>query len=168
MKFAFSTLGVPGLPIPEVAALASGAGYQGVELRAHPEEPVHPGIGSRERAAVVDEFKRHGVEILSVAGYVRVAAEGGDEEQLSEELHELIRLARDLGASYVRVFPGGGDQDPEAADATAARRLAAAAPSPRIRRCGSCWRRTTPTARAPTQSASSALSATSRWVRSGT
>ncbi|MET4927525.1 sugar phosphate isomerase/epimerase [Streptomyces sp. PSRA5] len=128
MKFAFSTLGVPGLPIPEVVALASRTGYQGVELRAHPEEPVHPGIDARERAAVVDEFKRRGVEILTVAGYVRVAAEGGDEERLSRELEELIVLARDLGASYVRVFPGGGDQDPEAADATAARRLAAAAP----------------------------------------
>lgn len=50
MKLAFSTLGVPGLPIPEVVALASSTGYQGVELRAHPEEPVHPGIGARERA----------------------------------------------------------------------------------------------------------------------
>lgn len=128
MKFAFSTLGVPGLPIPEVVALASRTGYQGVELRAHPEEPVHPGIDAGERAAVVDEFKRGGIEILGVAGYPRVAAEGGDEEQLSQELDELIRLARDLGASYIRVFPGGGDQDPEAADATAARRLAAAAP----------------------------------------
>ncbi|MFI6693202.1 sugar phosphate isomerase/epimerase family protein [Streptomyces sp. NPDC050433] len=128
MKFAFSTLGVPGLPIPEVVALASRTGYQGVELRAHPEEPVHPGIGAAERAAVVDEFKRRGVEILTVAGYARVAAEGGDEEQLSRELDELILLARNLGASYIRVFPGGGDQDPGAADATAARRLAAAAP----------------------------------------
>ncbi|MEV8406786.1 sugar phosphate isomerase/epimerase family protein [Streptomyces niveus] len=128
MKFAFSTLGVPGLPIPEVVALANRTGYQGVELRAHPEEPVHPGIDERERAAVVEEFKRGGVEILTVAGYAQVAAEGGDEDRLSQELDELIRLAGDLGASYIRVFPGGGDQDPEAADATAARRLGAAAP----------------------------------------
>lgn len=168
MKFAFSTLGVPGLPIPDVVALADRTGYQGVELRAHPEEPVHPGIGARERAAVVDEFKRHGVEILTVAGYARVAAEGGDEEELSRELDELIWLARDLGASYIRVFPGGGDQDPDTADATAARRLAAAAPLAAESGCGSCWRPTTPIARARTRCGCSVLSDTSRWVRSGT
>lgn len=127
MKLAFSTLGVPGLSIPEVVALASSAGYRGVELRAHPEEPVHPGIGVRERAAVVDEFKRAGIEILTVAGYTRVASATADEDRLRRELAELLRLARDLGASFIRVFPGGGDQDPADADAAAARRLASAA-----------------------------------------
>lgn len=126
MKFAFSTLGVPGMPVSEVADLAVATGCHGVELRTHPEEPVHLRIGARERAAVREEFARAGVEILTVAGYARVAA-AGDEEAVAEELSELVRLARDLGASFVRVFPGGGDQDPEIADATAARRLALAA-----------------------------------------
>lgn len=112
--------------MPEVAALAASAGYRGVELRAHPEEPVHPGIGRRERAAVKAEFTGSGVEILTVAGYARVAAAGAD-EAVREEFAELLTLAHDLGAPYVRVFPGGGDQDPAGADATAARRLAAAA-----------------------------------------
>ncbi|WP_330175754.1 sugar phosphate isomerase/epimerase [Streptomyces sp. NBC_01498] len=128
MNLAFSTLGVPGLPIPEVAALAARTGYQGVELRAHPEEPVHTGLDARERASVVEEFARHGIRILTVAGYARVAAEDADEQSKGRELDDLVLLARDLGAPYVRVFPGGGEQDPEAADATAARRLAAAAP----------------------------------------
>ncbi|THA72182.1 sugar phosphate isomerase/epimerase [Streptomyces sp. A0958] len=127
MKLAFSTLGVPGLPMPEVVRLAAGHGYQGVELRAHPEEPVHPGLTASERAGVAEEFGRGGVEILAVAGYARVAAEGDDQPVL-DELAALIELARDLGAPNVRVFPGGGDQDPEAADAIAARRLGAAAP----------------------------------------
>lgn len=126
MKFAFSTLGVPGMPVPEVAALAAATGYQGVELRAHPEEPVHPGIGARERAAVAREFTRAGVEILTVAGYTQVAA-AGDDDAVREDLTQLMYLARDVGASCIRVFPGGGDQDPETADATAARRLGSAA-----------------------------------------
>ena len=60
MKLAFSTLGVPGLPLPDVLRLATTHGYHGVELRTHPEEPVHTGLGppngrtsrpsSRERA----------------------------------------------------------------------------------------------------------------------
>ncbi|MDI9884588.1 sugar phosphate isomerase/epimerase family protein [Streptomyces sp. HNM0645] len=126
MKFAFSTLGVPGMSVPEVAALAASTGWQGVELRVHPEEPVNLAMGIRERAAVVDEFARAGVEIVTVAGYARVAA-AGDEAATVEELAELVWMARDLGAPFVRVFPGGGDQPQETADATAARRLAAAA-----------------------------------------
>ncbi|RST19283.1 sugar phosphate isomerase/epimerase, partial [Streptomyces sp. WAC04770] len=128
MKLAFSTLGVPGMPLPEVVRLAADHRYQGVELRAHPEEPVHLGLSSLERADVVEAFKAAGVEILTVAGYVQVAAEG-DDEAVSAELAELLKLARDLGARYVRVFPGGGDQDPADADATAARRLGSAAPA---------------------------------------
>ncbi|MFJ2895837.1 sugar phosphate isomerase/epimerase family protein [Streptomyces sp. NPDC087218] len=127
MKFAFSTLGVPGLPIADVVRLAVDHGYQGVELRAHPEEPVHPGLSASERAAVVEEFEKGGVQILTVAGYVRAAAEGDDAPVL-EELADLVELAHDLGAENVRVFPGGGALPPAEADANAARRLAAAAP----------------------------------------
>ncbi|MEU9317917.1 sugar phosphate isomerase/epimerase family protein [Streptomyces sp. NPDC048295] len=126
MKLAFSTLGVPGMPVADVVRLAAGHGYQGVELRAHPEEPVHPGLTPAERAAVVEEFGKGGIEILTVAGYVRAAAEGEDAPVL-EELAGLVDLAHDLGAQNVRVFPGGGGQDPAVADANAARRLAAAA-----------------------------------------
>lgn len=127
MKLAFSTLGVPGMPVADVVRLAATHGYQGVELRAHPEEPVHPGLSPVERAGVVQEFKQGGVEILTVAGYARVAAEG-DDQPVMDEIAALVELARDLGAPNVRVFPGGGDQGPEAADAIAARRLGAAAP----------------------------------------
>ncbi|MFF1834594.1 sugar phosphate isomerase/epimerase family protein [Streptomyces sp. NPDC058231] len=127
MKLAFSTLGVPGMPMADVIRLAVDHGYQGVELRAHAEEPVHPGLSGPERGEVAQEFKRGGVEILTVAGYVRVAAEGEDEPVIAG-LAELVKLAHDLGAQHVRVFPGGGSLDPEVADANAARRLAAAAP----------------------------------------
>lgn len=127
MKFAFSTLGVPGLPVPDVLRLATAHGYHGVELRAHPEEPVHPGLGLVERADVAAEFKAAGVEILGISGYARVAAPGEDGPVL-DEIRSLVDLARDVGAPFVRVFPGGGtEQSAEEADATAARRLGTAA-----------------------------------------
>ncbi|MEU8886635.1 sugar phosphate isomerase/epimerase [Streptomyces sp. NPDC048442] len=107
MKLAFSTLGVPGMPMSDVVALATATGFQGVELRAHPEEPVHPGIGAAERAAVVATFAAAGIEILTVAGYAKAAAPGDDGPVL-EEIRGLLELARDLGAPYVRVFPGAG------------------------------------------------------------
>ncbi|MFF3844610.1 sugar phosphate isomerase/epimerase family protein [Streptomyces sp. NPDC002328] len=127
MRLAFSTLGVPGLSIDEVLRLASAHGYHGVELRAHPEEPVHPGLDAERRAEVAAAFKASGVEILGVAGYARVAAPG-DDDAVIEEVRTLAELARDLGAPYVRVFPGGADgQSPAEADAVAARRLGVAA-----------------------------------------
>ncbi|GHH32780.1 sugar phosphate isomerase/epimerase family protein [Streptomyces candidus] len=136
MKLAFSTLGVPGMPMSDVAALAVGAGFQGVELRAHPEEPVHPGIGPQARAATAATFADVGIEILAVAGYAKVAVPGEDEPVLAE-VRGLLELARDLGAPYVRVFPGAGDARDvaenasaggcESGDDRAARRLGAAA-----------------------------------------
>lgn len=127
MRLAFSTLGVPGLPVSEVARLAADTGFHGVELRAHPEEPVHPGLSLNERVEVVEEFKAAGVEILALAGYAQAAAPG-DDEDFRRETRALLELARDLGASWVRVFPGGGDSGAVEADATAVRRLSAVAP----------------------------------------
>ncbi|NGO67359.1 sugar phosphate isomerase/epimerase family protein [Streptomyces boncukensis] len=127
MRLAFSTLGAPGLPLPDVLRLAAGSGFHGVELRAHPEEPVHPGIGLAERVDVVERFRDAGIEILTVAGYPRVAEPGADAPVLSE-VRALLELARDLGARYVRVFPGGGEAPTAQSDEAAVRRLAQAAP----------------------------------------
>ncbi|MEU8850537.1 sugar phosphate isomerase/epimerase family protein [Streptomyces sp. NPDC048564] len=127
MKLAFSTLGVPGLPVPDVLRLAAVHGYHGVELRTHAEEPVHPGLGPAERADVAAEFKAAGIELLGLAGYTRVAAPG-DDGPVIEEMRTLVDLAHDLGAPHVRVFPGADpEQSPQSADAIAARRLGTAA-----------------------------------------
>ncbi|MEU8467864.1 sugar phosphate isomerase/epimerase family protein [Streptomyces sp. NPDC029006] len=127
MKLAFSTLGVPGMPVPEVLALASAHGYHGVELRAHPEEPVHPGLPPAGRAEIAAQFRGAGIEVLGIAGYARVAAPGDDAPVL-EEIRGLLRLAHDLGAPYVRVLPGADPERPtEESDAIAARRLGTAA-----------------------------------------
>ncbi|MGW3635481.1 sugar phosphate isomerase/epimerase family protein [Streptomyces sp. NPDC005122] len=127
MKLAFSTLGVPSLPVPDVVRLAATHGYHGVELRAHPEEPVHPGLGPSERAEVAAAFEAGGVEIMGLAGYTRVAAPG-DDAPVVAEIRGLLDLARDLSAPFVRVFPGArSGQSAEEADATAARRLGTAA-----------------------------------------
>ncbi|MEU1538985.1 sugar phosphate isomerase/epimerase [Actinacidiphila glaucinigra] len=127
MKLAFSTLGVPGLPLPDVVRLAAEHGYHGVELRAGHEEPVHSGLTERQRADVAGKFRDAGVAVLAVASHVQVAAPGEDAPAL-RGLRDHVRLAADLGAPYVRVFPGAGDGDGDAADTRAARRLAAVVP----------------------------------------
>ncbi|MFI6344026.1 sugar phosphate isomerase/epimerase family protein [Streptomyces sp. NPDC050560] len=127
MKLAFSTLGVPGLPLDDVLRLASEHEYHGVELRAHPEEPVHPGLDGTERAAARARFESSGIELLGLAGYARAAAPG-DDEAVVEEIRSLLALAHDLGAPYIRVFPGADpSQSAEEAEAAAARRLGTAA-----------------------------------------
>jgi sugar phosphate isomerase/epimerase len=127
MRLAFSTLGLPALPIDQVLRLAAEHGFHGVELRASEEEPVHTGLSADERTQVAEQFAKAGIEVLTVASYVKVAAAGEDEPVL-DEIAAAVKLAADLGASYVRVFPGGRDLEAEEADALAARRLAAAAP----------------------------------------
>ncbi|MYQ64568.1 TIM barrel protein [Streptomyces sp. SID4950] len=127
MKLAFSTLGVPALPVPDVIRLATDHGYHGVELRAHPEEPVHPGLDLARRKDAARRFADAGIEVLGVAGYPRVAAPGEDGPVI-EEIRRLVDLAADLGARHVRVFPGAGEgRSAGEADATAARRLGTAA-----------------------------------------
>ncbi|MFG2266760.1 sugar phosphate isomerase/epimerase family protein [Streptomyces sp. NPDC048720] len=127
MKLAFSTLGVPGLAVPDVLALATAHGYHGVELRAHPEEPVHPGLSPAERAETAALFKASGIELLGLAGYTRVAAPGDDAPVL-DDIRLLLQLAHDLGAPFVRVLPGADPDRPrEESEALAARRLGAAA-----------------------------------------
>nr|WSX48296.1 sugar phosphate isomerase/epimerase [Streptomyces sp. NBC_00974] len=127
MKYALSTLGLPGTPLERSAALAAAHGYEGLELRAHPEEPLHPGSSATERAAGLRTLTAARVTVLGIAGYAKVAAPGPDEAVLGE-IHALVQLAADLEAPYVRVFPGGGVQPGAEADDRAVRRLLAAAP----------------------------------------
>ncbi|MFD7096420.1 sugar phosphate isomerase/epimerase, partial [Streptomyces xanthophaeus] len=100
MRYAFSTLGLPGLPLDRSAALAEAHGFDGLELRAHPEECLHPGSPPAERAAALKTLSVAGVTALAVAGYAKVAAPGDDEPVLAE-IRALIRLAADLEAPCV-------------------------------------------------------------------
>jgi sugar phosphate isomerase/epimerase len=127
MRLAFSTLGVPTLPVDEVVRLAADHGYHGVELRASEEGPVHTGLSAAERAGVAKRFAAAGIGIVTVAAYAQVAAPGADGPVL-EEARAALGLAADLGASFVRVFPGGGEAASGETDEVAARRLAALAP----------------------------------------
>ncbi|MFG2616650.1 sugar phosphate isomerase/epimerase family protein [Streptomyces sp. NPDC048507] len=127
MRYAFSTLGLPGATLATSAGLAAEHGYDGLELRAHPEEALHPGSPRGDRVAALREVTDAGGSVLAVAGYARVAASGEDGPVLAE-LRALVRLAADLEAPYVRVFPGGGELPGPAADVHAVRRLREAAP----------------------------------------
>ncbi len=105
-RLGFTTLGIPGAPLAEVADLAGRTGWRGVELRSADDEPVHIGLSADE----VDAARRDlaGVTLIATNSYVRFASvERSDDEVVEAALAE-ARLALSLGAAAVRVFPGAG------------------------------------------------------------
>lgn len=123
---AFSTLGCSGMPLADVVELARSTGWLGLELRAADDEPVHIGLPVDERAAARELLESGGVTVLAVASYVKVASGAvGDDECVADALAH-AELARDLGAPFVRVFPGAEEPGAEA-DSRAVRRLNAIA-----------------------------------------
>ncbi|MGW0806368.1 sugar phosphate isomerase/epimerase family protein [Nonomuraea sp. NPDC002799] len=120
MKLAVSTLGMPGAGLDRAIEIAAGGGCQGLELRLHPDTGVHGGLDAAGRRSVRDRVERAGLEISALAGYVGIC-EPGPDEPVAEALIAGLRLAADLGAPGVRVFPRGDDP------AVGARRLKAVA-----------------------------------------
>ena len=58
VRYAFSTLGLPGAPLDAVLELAAGTGCAGVELRCAEDEPIRPDMSPAERQAAVQAFRR--------------------------------------------------------------------------------------------------------------
>lgn len=129
-----STLGAVEETLAQIAATMQRHAATAVELRTAPDAPVHTGLDEVQRQTVSATFGSAGIEILAVASRVRIAAPVPDATVVAE-LAEHVRLAADLRARFVRVFPGAStgpaerDQVPELtdpdADARAADRLAA-------------------------------------------
>lgn len=122
---AFATLGCPGLPLDGVIELATTNGCTGIEFRYAEGEPIHPGLSTSELTDTGRLLSDAGIAPVALDTYVRVAAEGADDDVVIE-LHRAIDAAAALGASYVRVFPGGGEPT-ATTNQRAARRLAAVA-----------------------------------------
>jgi sugar phosphate isomerase/epimerase len=119
---AFSTLGCSGLPLLDVVRLASRSGFDGVELRSAEDEPVNRDLTASERREAVRIMSEGGVTPLAIASYVEIDDPSRRDAEVVDEAVAQLQLALDLGAAFVRVFPGG-----PSADDAAARRLSALA-----------------------------------------
>ncbi|MFI5898270.1 sugar phosphate isomerase/epimerase family protein [Actinoplanes sp. NPDC051513] len=113
MVLAVSTLGCPGLPLDRVGALLRRHGVTGVQLRCAGDEPVHVGLGTRERRKTRRQLAGDGLTLTGLATYVDLSAG-------ATGLQAHLDLAYDLGAPALRLMPGDGD--PTAALATAVER----------------------------------------------
>ncbi|MGL4177012.1 MAG: sugar phosphate isomerase/epimerase family protein, partial [Dermatophilaceae bacterium] len=103
-----STLGAPGEPLPTVLDGLRRAGVAAVELRVGPEQPVDIASPEPVRRYVRELVADHDLELLAVASYVRLG-EGEGTTAVVEDLERHLDLAADLGARFVRVFPGAPD-----------------------------------------------------------
>lgn len=126
MPFAFSTLGCPDLALDEVLALATSRAVDGLELRAAPDAIVDVGTDLGARHAARTACEDADVRVLTVASYLGVCDPGEDDAFLASAVDHL-RLAADLGAAYLRVFPGRDGAGPDG-DVRAVRRLTALTP----------------------------------------
>ena len=131
---AASTLGVLEEDLTTTVGILQRHGAGAVELRSAEGTFVHTGLDGAQRAAVRARFADAGIDVFAVASQVRIAAAGDDSEAV-DQLGAELRLAADLGARHVRVFPGAPaarvpsdqlpplEEDAEAVDARAASRL---------------------------------------------
>lgn len=129
MRLGFSTLGCSGEPIERVLELATTTGWSGVELRAADDEPVNVGVDLAERRRLRQLFAARDVTALAIASYICIADRTVDDDDVVGALIDHVRLAADLGAAHVRVFPGSDSTDPRRDDDIAVGRLRAVAAS---------------------------------------
>lgn len=131
-----STLGCPGVELPELLDWLDRAGVPGLELRLSSGQLADPVMTRAERTELRHRIVDAGHVVTGVASYVRVGDDCSDEVVLGA-LVAAVDVAADLGAPAVRVFPGaptlpsGYDEVPELrerrseVDVSMARRLSA-------------------------------------------
>lgn len=129
---AAATLGAPGESLPQVLQMLAATGTRLLELRAAPGQLADVELGRADRRRLLVQLRSAGVRVLAVSSYVRIGAPG-DDDAVAADLLAHLRLAADLEAPYLRIFPGGPPSDqvsnppePPSADARIVHRLAMA------------------------------------------
>lgn len=100
-----STLGAPGEPLEEVIETLTGSSARWIELRAAPGTLADVALPGTARAQVLAALERSGIAVLAIASGVRVGGPGADDD-IVRDIEAHLRLAAELGARFVRVFPG--------------------------------------------------------------
>lgn len=108
MKLGFSTLGCPDWDLQQIATFAAKTGFDGVELRTHPDgNHASTTISQAQRAELKRIFDEAGSRVFSVMAYSRFGSTDPAERQKNvDELKRAVDLAAFLGADFVRTFAG--------------------------------------------------------------
>jgi sugar phosphate isomerase/epimerase len=123
MKLSFSTLACPDWALPQIIAMASAAGYDGVELRFVENEDSLwklPTFRGPELAATKRAVSDLGLTISCMDTSCRFhSPDAGERSEWISEGERMADLAAELGAPGLRVF---GDTIQSGADRTSTRR----------------------------------------------
>jgi sugar phosphate isomerase/epimerase len=94
--------------VATIAAFAAANGFDGVELRTHPDgNHASTTMSPPQRAALKRTFEDAGARVFSVMGYSRFALpDRAERQQNVDELKRAVDLAASLGADFVRTFGG--------------------------------------------------------------
>jgi sugar phosphate isomerase/epimerase len=100
-----STLGTPGESLATVLAYLRDAGASHLELRVGPSLELNVHSPADARNAVRAQVGDAGIILFAIASQVRAAADAPD-AVVVEDIAAHLQLAADIGASFVRIFPG--------------------------------------------------------------
>lgn len=116
MRLGFLTACLPGEPLDEIAAWATAAGYQGLEVAVWPDVPGREWEASHIDVAALDAsgagsvrslFDENALEISALAYYENnLDADGARRERVHEHLRHVIDAARLLDVGLVGTFVG--------------------------------------------------------------
>ncbi len=107
MKISFFTLACPGWSLERIIQAAKEYGYDGVELRCHPDGHLSPEARSEETTRVKDMFAAAEVELSCLSGYTTFSSLNQEERKKNlEVIKRNVELAVMLGAPYIRTFAG--------------------------------------------------------------
>lgn len=111
MKLSYSTLACADWNLDKVIKFAKKFNYDGVELRGKKPQ-ISKDFNQNKRKKIKKKFKTNDLEIPCITAYTRFNAQNYDLRQKNiYELKEMIDLASDLGANYVRTFGSSSDNE---------------------------------------------------------
>lgn len=110
MKLSASSLGAPDVDADQLLRWLTESGVNGLELRVGDGQIAGTDMEPARRRQLRDKIDAAGVELTGLASYVHIA-QAGQDAQIESELVAALELASDLGAPFVRVFPGAPAED---------------------------------------------------------
>ena len=116
VKFSVFTLAFPGRSAEEALRLAAGVGFDGVDMRANKDGHIYVDTPREVRRRLAELADSLNIRIFSVYSYLGgdfVSPDSKVRRRAVEELVAHMELAVDLGASYVRIFPGTRERTQE-------------------------------------------------------
>ncbi|MCC7145637.1 MAG: sugar phosphate isomerase/epimerase [Phycisphaeraceae bacterium] len=108
MKLSFTTLGCPAWKPEEIPQQVKTFGFDGVELRVHPEGlHLSPEATDDQARQLAESYRQGGLPVISLMGYSSFAhLEAGPMEDNRKLLAKLIHLAGVMKVPYIRTFAG--------------------------------------------------------------